>query len=154
MQLIDGTFTAALAADQGMRRRLHHVGLVVPKIREAAESFEKWLGVSETTIPFDDSTQKVRVQFVHAGYGTFIELIEPASMGSPVDRFLSDRGGGLHHLAFEVPDFDRALQEAQCGGARLVTRPWIGFEGRRLAFVMPRQGPRLLVELVQRYSGS
>jgi methylmalonyl-CoA/ethylmalonyl-CoA epimerase len=146
--MIVGTFAAAPAAGQAGRRP-HHVGLVVPKIGEAAESFEKWLGVSESTLPFEGSTQKVRVQFVHAGGGTFIELIEPAAGGSPVDRFLADRGGGLHHLAFEVPDFDRALQEAERVGARLVSRPWIGFEGRRLAFVMPRQGPRLLVELVQ-----
>jgi methylmalonyl-CoA/ethylmalonyl-CoA epimerase len=149
---LDGTFAAAPSADQWLGRRLHHIGLVVPKIEEAAQSFEKWLGLTETTMPFDDRSQKVRVQFVHAGMGTFIELIEPATAGSPVDRFLSDRGGGLHHLAFEVADFDRALEAAERGGARLVTKPWIGFEGRRLAFVMPRHGPRLLVELVQRYA--
>jgi methylmalonyl-CoA/ethylmalonyl-CoA epimerase len=148
--LIDGTFAMSPLADQPSGRRLHHIGLVVPKVQEAAESFDKWLGPIETTMPFEDEAQKVRVQFVHAGGGTFIELIEPATTGSPVDQFLRDRGGGLHHIAFEVPDFDLALQEVERNGARLVGRPWIGFEGRRLAFVMPRSGLRLLVELVQR----
>jgi methylmalonyl-CoA/ethylmalonyl-CoA epimerase len=149
---LDGTFAAALSAGFGTDRRLHHVGLVVRRVDEAAEGLEKCFSLLETTIPFDDATQKVRVQFVHVGGGVFIELIEPATVGSPVDQFL-DRGGGLHHVAFEVADFDRALDDAQRGGARLVTHPWIGFEGRRLAFVMPRGGPRLLVEIVQRYAG-
>lgn len=149
---LDGTFAAALSTGLGTDQRLHHVGLVVPRIGEAAEGLEKCFSMLETTIPFDDTAQKVRVQFVHVSGGVFIELIEPAAIGSPVDQFLN-RGGGLHHVAFEVPDFDRALDDAERGGARLVTRPWIGFEGRRLAFVMPRGGPRLLVEIVQRYAG-
>jgi methylmalonyl-CoA/ethylmalonyl-CoA epimerase len=133
----------------GGAHRLHHIGMVVPSIREAATQFERWLGLQEITLPFDDNAQRVRVQFVHAGMGTFVELIEPIDSASPVERFLKEKGGGLHHLAFEVADLDRALEENEGAGGRRLGNPWIGFENRRLAFLIPRGGLRLLVELVE-----
>lgn len=115
---------------------LHHVGLVVKELDNPLANLTQ-----ETTVPFNDTTQKVTVQFVRVADGTFIELIK-AQPGSPVGAFL-----GLHHLAFEVPDLIPALLAAR-EWAIPVGRPFVGFERRDLAFVMPRQGAKLLIELV------
>lgn len=149
MITLDSTAIDGFSRALGDGRRLHHLGLVVPSIDRAAGDLERWLDLHEMTLPFRDEAQRVRVQFVHIGAGTFIELIEPAGDNSPILGFLSERGGGLHHLAFETADFDRSLVDATDRGGRLIGKPWLGFEGRRLAFVMPRSGLGLLIELVE-----
>lgn len=118
-------------------KKLHHIGLVVKELDASALSF--WSG--EATVPFHDAIQKVCVQFVRVADGTFIEMIQ-ALPGSPVGAFL-----GLHHLAYEVPDVAAELALSREWGIP-VGKPFVGFEGRELAFIMVKTGARLLVELV------
>jgi methylmalonyl-CoA/ethylmalonyl-CoA epimerase len=149
MTSLANTFSVGTGLAGSLGQRLHHIGLVVPSIAETIGELELWLGLQETTLPFDDQAQRVRVQFVHVGGGSFVELIEPTTEVSPISQFLTQRGGGLHHVAFEVEDFDEAVVRITRDRGRIVRAPWIGFEGRRLAFVIPRSGLRLLVELVE-----
>jgi methylmalonyl-CoA/ethylmalonyl-CoA epimerase len=73
---------------------------------------------------------------VRAGDGVFIELIEPETDDSPVTALLK-KGGGLHHLAFEVPDVERAVEQAEAAGCRIITPVTRGFEEREIVFVLP-----------------
>lgn len=138
------------SVDPGLGRyRLHHVGIVVPKLERAlagsAEAFE----CRETTLPFDDKTQRVRVAFARVAVDTWLEFIEPVGEDSPVTRFLSKTRGGYHHIAFEVADIDAAVREFEQARAVIVCRPVVGFEGRRVAFLFPNLQPSLLTELVE-----
>lgn len=116
-----------------MTRRLHHVGVVVPSIEAIGNLF------GPTSLRFSDPVQKVRVRFVGSPERGLIELIEPTADDSPISAFLA-KGGGLHHTAFEVDDFDKACVEMRSRAVPL-GRPWVGFEGRRLAFFMPKGAP-------------
>ena len=128
--------------------KLHHIGVVVPDIQAAAPWWSQVAGFRPTSEIVHDPIQKVMVQFFEAG-GTCIELIQPASDASPVTRFLNERGGGLYHLCFEVPNLDQALAKWRESGAFLVTRPEpaVAFGGRRIAFLITPQ--RVLMELVE-----
>ncbi len=131
------------------RYRLHHVGIVVRNLEEAVRGYSQRFEFQETTVPFEDRAQKVRVAFVAVGGGTWLEFIEPLGADSPVSRFLEKNKGGYHHVAFEVDDIEKAVAEFEAQRAIVVCRPVRGFEGRRVAFLFPNLQPSLLTELVE-----
>jgi len=133
----------------GFDLRLHHVGFVVSDIDKAVRGFVNSLGVKWDGTIYEDPKQKVKVTFLATGLGCAqIELVEPAGNDSPVTKFLA-RGGGQHHLCYEVDDIENALAVFKTRKAAIVQRPCpaIAFHGRRIAwFVTPE---RLVVELLE-----
>ena len=104
--------------------RLHHVGFVVANIETAMPGFLRALAAEWDGQVFHDPLQKVRVAFLATrAQDAAIELVVPASDGSPVLRFLRDRGGGLHHVCYEVADLEEKLIEFRSRGALIVKRP-------------------------------
>jgi len=128
--------------------KLDHVGIVVPNLSEAIERWRPTLGPPESP-PEEVPGSQVRVAFFSSGE-THIELVEPSGPESPVSKFLAARGGGIHHLAFAVPDVDAALAEVAARGGRLIDsvgRP--GARGRRVGFAHPAAFAGVLVEFVE-----
>ena len=78
-----------------------------------------------------------------------IELVEPAGEDSPVFRFLSERGGGLHHLCYTVGNLDDEIARMKRAGSMAVRRPKpaVAFGGRKIAWMLTPE--RLLVELLE-----
>jgi methylmalonyl-CoA/ethylmalonyl-CoA epimerase len=130
--------------------RLHHVGFVVAKIHAEIGGFQSSLGASWDGRVFHDPLQKVHVTFLSTSNPSDaqIELVEPAADDSPVTKFLQ-KGGGLHHLCYEVPALDAALAQARAQKSIIVKRPQpaVAFEGRRIAWILTPQ--KLLVELLE-----
>jgi methylmalonyl-CoA/ethylmalonyl-CoA epimerase len=130
--------------------RLHHIGFVASSIQGSAQSFAHSLGATwDGNIVFDP-LQKVRVTFLKGrnAAGPLIELVEPSEPNSPVSRFL-ERGGGLHHLCYEVEDIESHLRYCKSVGT-IVIRPLVpavAFGGRRIAWAVTKQ--RLLVEFLE-----
>lgn len=109
--------------------------IVEPLYRETVES----QGVEEAMIPVG---------------GSFIQLLQPLSDETPVGRFLSKNGEGLHHVAYAVLDIESALAHLVASGARLVdTEPSVGGRGARIAFVHPADLGGTLIELVELSNG-
>jgi methylmalonyl-CoA/ethylmalonyl-CoA epimerase len=131
------------------RYRIHHVGIVVPSLERAMTGYACSFGFQETTVPFEDRAQRVRVAFVKVGFDSWLEFIEPAGGDSPVTGFLSKTRGGYHHVAFEVDDIEAAVREFEAARSVVVCRPVVGFEGRRVAFLFPNLQPSLLTEFVE-----
>jgi methylmalonyl-CoA/ethylmalonyl-CoA epimerase len=136
------------------RYRLHHIGIVVPSLERMVAHYAAAFEFQETTLPFDDKAQRVRVAFVRAADDTWLEFIEPVGKDSPVTRFLATTRGGYHHVAFEVADIDAAVGEFEAARAVVVCRPVVGFEGRRVAFLFPNLQPNLLTEFVEQRPGA
>ena len=123
---------------------LDHVAIAVPSLAEATVMHQSLSGHPATPVETLES-QGVRVAFVGD-----IELIEPLFPDTPVGRFLSRHGPGLHHLAYRTADLERELArladlsfEPTDAGARL------GARGHRVAFLHPRGTGKVLIELVQ-----
>jgi len=129
--------------------RLHHVGIVVSKLELVLQQYAGAFKIQDTTLPFEDTTQRVRVAFVRVDEDTWIEFIEPAAADSPVTQFLARTRGGYHHVAYEVADIEAAVREFEEAHAVVVCRPVVGFEGRRVAFLFPSLQPNLLTEFVE-----
>jgi methylmalonyl-CoA/ethylmalonyl-CoA epimerase len=130
---------------------LHHLGFVVASISAAAEGFAASMSARWDGKVIRDPVQGVRVAFFSPvdAQNPVVELVEPASDVSPVSYFLKKRGGGLHHICYEVNDLDLVLREAKGTGFGIVARPTpaVAFEGRRIAWINRN---RLLMELLER----
>ena len=129
---------------------LHHVGYIVASVAEAVERWKSALSVSSASEAFDDPIQKARVLFLEFAHGgTSIELVEPLTPDAPVARFL-EKGGGLHHVCFEVDDIEKHTTEMKAKGAMLIRRPKpaVAFDGRLIAWMLTTD--KLLVEYLER----
>lgn len=129
--------------------RLHHTGFVVSNIEEIVQSFARSVNASWNGQIFHDPIQRVKVAFLDMpGTDVQMELVEPASDQSPVRMFL-EKGGGLHHLCYEVEDCDQSLVRMRQRSAIVVKRPKpaVAFNGRRIAWVLTAE--KLLVELLE-----
>lgn len=130
--------------------KFHHVGYVVPSIEESGQPMALALGATwDGNIVFDP-IQKVRVTFFqgHHPADPLIELVEPGGPESPVSRFL-ERGGGLHHLCYEVNDLEAHLKFCKSAGTVIIRPPVpaVAFGGRRIAWGVTKQ--RLLMEFLE-----
>lgn len=143
---------AQIGQEVGMR--LHHIGVVVRDVLKSAEAYESLFGLRVVMGPKEDPIQRVNAIFLDlgCGEGVTLELLEPTREDSPISGFLR-KGGGLHHLCFEVEDIEGTVAKMRDKGLRVVCEPVpaCGFGGRRIAFVFPVEG--ILVEFVEARSG-
>ena len=130
--------------------RLHHVGFVVAAIQESIQGFVRSLAAQWDEKIFHDPLQKVRVTFLQTQNPSDaqVELIEPAAEDSPILSFLQ-KGGGLHHLCYEVENLDSELDEMRSRGLVVVRKPLpaVAFENRRIAWLSTKQ--KLLLEFLE-----
>lgn len=126
--------------------RLEHIAVAVEDLEAAVSLYSAILGRPDSGRELVESEQ-VRVAFFDLG-GPRLELIQPTSDTSPVGRFLSRRGPGLHHIALEVEDIDAALDRCESVGMQTVGQaPRTGAGGRRVAFLHPASAAGVLIEL-------
>jgi methylmalonyl-CoA/ethylmalonyl-CoA epimerase len=131
--------------------RLHHVGFAIHSIEKEIAAFGSSILASWDGKIFHDPLQKVRVTFLQTPSPTdaMVELVEPAADDSPVGQFLK-RGGGLHHLCYEVTELDAHLEKMLAGGGIIIKPPLpaVAFGNRRIAWVVTRQ--KLLLEFLEK----
>jgi methylmalonyl-CoA/ethylmalonyl-CoA epimerase len=134
-------------------QRLDHVGFVAASIRDIAPAVAESTGTTWSGEIIHDPLQSVNVTFLRRSlpHEPSVELVEPVGTDSPVFRFL-ERGGGLHHLCYEVQSLERQLSLSRATGGLVVKPPLpaVAFGGRRIAWVYTRQ--KLLIEFLERSS--
>lgn len=129
--------------------KIDHLGIATRDLKESLAFWTETLGLECSEIE-EVADQKVRVAVLPAGEGR-IELLEPTDPDSPVARFLSKRGEGIHHMAVAVENIEESLSKLKEDGARLIDeQPRIGAGGCRIAFVHPKSANGVLLELVER----
>ena len=76
---------------------IDHIGIAVKNIEQSVAFFTSIFGVPKPTIS-EILDQQVKATLIEIGQ-TRIELLEATNDDSPVGRFISSKGEGLHHLA-------------------------------------------------------
>jgi len=82
---------------------------------------------------------------------TRLETLEDSAGGSgPIGAFLAKKGGGVHHLAFQVDNIEAAIAHVKSCGVQMIDEiPRNGAHHCRIAFVHPSSIGGVLVELTQ-----
>ena len=126
---------------------IDHVGVAVRDIQAALKLFQEVFGAPDSSVQ-ELADQGVRATLIQVGQ-TRLELLEPLTPESPVGRFISQRGEGLHHLAFNVSDVAVKLQALEAREIRLIDKePREGLSGT-IAFIHPKSVFGVLTELVE-----
>ena len=127
-------------------RSLDHIAIATDDLPESLRFWRDALGL-EPSHTEDLPDRGIRVAFLPVG-DTRIELITPLRHDSEVSGFLSKRGGGIHHLAFQTDDVDAAVEELKAKEVRLTSETAApGAHGCRVAFIHPKASKGTLIEL-------
>jgi methylmalonyl-CoA/ethylmalonyl-CoA epimerase len=131
---------------------LDHVAIAVEDLDTAIEGYRSRYNVEPLYREVVEE-QGVEEAMIPVG-GSFVQLLRPLDPETPVGRFLSKKGEGLHHVAYAVASIEVALEHLKAQGARLIDEePRIGGRGARIAFVHPGDLAGTLIELVELADG-
>ncbi|MBG0783551.1 MAG: methylmalonyl-CoA epimerase [Anaerolineaceae bacterium] len=128
-------------------KKINHVAIVVQDIDEALGFWRDQLGLELDHIE-DVPSQGSKVAFMPVGESE-VELVQPTDPESGLGKYLEKRGEGLHHLCIEVDDIEAMLDLLKEKGVRLINETPVDLPGRRMAFVHPKAGNGVLIELYQ-----
>jgi methylmalonyl-CoA epimerase len=131
--------------------KIDHVAVVVRDMDTALGLYRDKLGLPVDAV-MDMEYDHVLIGFLSLG-GIKIELVQPTDDTTGVARFLESKGEGFHHICFEVPDIQAALDKLAAGGLQLIdTEARKGGEGP-VAFIHPKSCHGVLVELIEAHGG-
>jgi methylmalonyl-CoA/ethylmalonyl-CoA epimerase len=128
--------------------RIDHIGVAVEDLDAAIELYRGPFDMPEQHRETVEE-QGVEAVLLDVGEG-HVELLRPLSGDTPVGKFLSKRGPGLHHVAYQADDIEATLDSLREAGVALIDeQPRIGIQGKRVAFLHPRSTGGVLTELVE-----
>jgi methylmalonyl-CoA/ethylmalonyl-CoA epimerase len=127
--------------------KINHIAIAVPDIEGALNFWRDGLGLQVDHVE-NVASQKAEVAFLPCG-DSEVELVKPTVADTGVAKFLAERGGGMHHLCFEVDDIDTMLLQLKTKGVRLINEVAMQVPGRKMAFVHPKSTGGVLVELYE-----
>jgi len=132
--------------------RLDHIGIVVKDLESAARMQNKLHGLQTLTGKIIEPAHEVEILFLGTGHGSLpmIELIAPITDSSKVSTFLQKTGGGIHHLAYEVPDIERAIAHYRSVGSFVLGEIVPGAGHSNLPTVWIYNADKSLIELIKR----
>jgi len=131
-----------------MIKKIEHLGIAVNSLDEAIPLYERLL---QTNCYKKESvsSEGVNTAFFQIGEAK-IELLEANNQNSPIAKFLSKRGEGFHHVAFDVDDIEEELARLQkLDFILLHLSPKEGADNKRIAFMHPKSTMGMLIELCQ-----
>lgn len=132
--------------------RVDHVAIAVNSISEALKNYEKILKIDKIDIE-EVPTERVKVAILKLE-DTRIELMEPTADDSPIKKFLTDRGEGIHHVAITADDIDNDIERAIASGTRMIGNIRTGSYGRKITFIHPKSMNGVLTEFCQAPPGN
>jgi methylmalonyl-CoA epimerase len=128
-------------------RGIHHLGVAVEDLDAAVATYERLFGAE---LEHRETVEEQGVEAASLRVGSDrVELLASLGADTPVGKFLASRGPGMHHVAYEVDDVGRAIDELAAEGAELIDeRPRRGLFGLEVAFVHPDSLHGVLAEVV------
>ena len=128
---------------------IEHLGIAVQSIEESLPYFENVLGLKCYAVEVVED-QKVKTAFLKCGE-VKLELLEPTSPESTIQKWLDKGNHGVHHIAFCVEDGGaNAWAECDEKGIRLIDKaPRKGAENLNIAFLHPKSTVGILTELCE-----
>jgi methylmalonyl-CoA epimerase len=127
-------------------RKIAHIGVAVRNIEEVEKLYSEVLGLPITG---REVTPDNKVAFIPLG-DTAVELLQSVKPDGAIARHIEKRGEGIHHMALEVDNIEKALEELKTKGVVLIDeKPRRGAHDSKIAFLHPQGTYGVLLELVE-----
>ena len=127
-----------------------HIGIAVRDLDEGIALYRDLLGL-ELERTEEVPQENVRVAFLkldRAGAVGHVELLAPMSDEGAIARFILKKGPGLHHIAIAAEHIETVLERCREAGVTLLDEaPRTGAGGKQIAFLHPRSGGGVLIEV-------
>ena len=130
-----------------MIKKIEHIGIAVESTEKSNEIFEKLLG--ETCYKYElVESEGVKTYFYKLGESK-IELLESTKEDSPVKKFITKKGQGMHHLALHVDNIHSELARLVNLGFEAIGDIKQGADNKLICFLHPKSTGGVLIELCQ-----
>lgn len=128
--------------------RVEHIGIAVEDVDIAVEKYRKIF--SDIEVRYEKSKDgSMNIAFLEFD-NVAIELLQPLNDKADIDKFIKKSGEGIHHLAFEVDNINKNMDNARKTNIRLINeKPIEGSGGSTIAFLHPKDMNGTLVELCE-----
>lgn len=128
--------------------RVEHIGIAIKEMEAANKLFESLLGVANYKVE-EVLSENVLTSFFKTGE-TKIELVGATNENSPIAKYISKKGEGIHHIAFETDDIVAEMARLKSLGFELLSDvPKKGADNKLICFLHPKSTNGVLVELCQ-----
>lgn len=128
--------------------KIEHIGIAVKSLARAIPLYEKLLDTpcyKTEEIP----TEKVVTAFFDKG-ASKIELLEDNGGNGVIQKFIDQKGEGMHHIAFAVTDILSEMKRLEEAGFALLSQePKRGADNKLVCFLHPKHTTGVLIELCQ-----
>lgn len=127
---------------------IDHVAIAVRDLEAAVDYYQRAFGatVDHRETVDSDGVEEALLKVAES----YIQLLTPTRVDSPVAKAIERRGEGLHHIAYRVDDCASALESMVAAGATAIDQaPRPGSRGTTVAFIHPKGSFGTLIELVQ-----
>ena len=129
-----------------MIRKIAHIGVAVKNVQEVEKLYSQVLGLPITGREVSPDN---KVSFIPLG-DTAVELLESVEPDGAIARHIEKRGEGIHHIALEVDNIEKTLEELKAKGLALIDRkPRRGAHDAKIAFLHPKGTHGVLLELCE-----
>ena len=130
-----------------MIKKIEHIGIAVENPQKSNEIFEKIFGETSYKSELVES-EGVKTYFYQLGESK-IELLESVKENSSVEKFISKRGQGMHHIAFYVDDIHLEIDRLTNLGFEAIGEIKQGADNKLICFLHPKTTCGVLIELCQ-----
>lgn len=129
-------------------QKIEHIGIAVASLEQSIQKYERLLGVSCYKVE-EVASESVKTAFFMVG-DTKIELLEGTTEESVITKYVSNKGEGIHHIAYGVTDIKAEMIRLKNEGFRVLNEePKAGADNKWVCFVHPKDANGVLTELCQ-----
>jgi methylmalonyl-CoA epimerase len=128
-------------------KKIDHIGIAVSDLDSTKRFYEAAFGLK---VEHEEVYGDMRIAFLPVGEVN-LELIQSTTEDGVIAKFISKKGEGIHHIAYEVEDVEGVLSRLNEHGVQLVDKkPRPGAHGTKVAFVHPKSTNGVLTEFVSK----
>ena len=127
---------------------IDHVAIAVRDLEAAIDYYQRAFGaeVDHREIVESDGVEEALLKVAES----YVQLLTPTRVDSPVAKAIEKRGEGLHHIGYRVANCAEALASMVAAGATAIDKaPRPGSRGTTVAFIHPKGSFGTLIELVE-----
>ncbi len=128
--------------------KVEHIGIAVKDLTASVRLFEKLLNSPCYKVE-EVASENVHTAFFKKG-DIKIELVASTTEDGVIAKYLTKKGEGMHHIAFDVADIYVEMKRLVNEGFTLLNEtPKKGADNKLICFLHPKETNGVLIELCQ-----